>query len=140
MYSKMSLFRNIGRREAKADEAKLDLKALQSYSPSWSPTLRYTVCIGARYAAQECLKQLHRHSDVLLSQAPPKDSDKTEHFEEEGEEEEGKNTSAETIAANAKRRQRRRIEYAQDWEEFTQKVTALDIRVHQYLLKCCTSL
>ena len=108
---------------AQAPEPKLDLKALQSYSPQWSPALRYTTCIAARFAAAECVKHVKEFAeglDLEASKGAEEDENRNEHFEEEGEEQQASG-DGEGDRFDAQRRKRRRREFVQDWEEFAQK-------------------
>ncbi|KDN51418.1 DUF726-domain-containing protein [Tilletiaria anomala UBC 951] len=95
----------------------LDLKALNSFSPAWTPALRYTTCIAARYAAFESVKNAQEQVDSLEQnkQASPtaSEQDKTEHFEEEGEED----------ASEGPGKRQRWVEYVKDWQDFAQKFT-----------------
>ncbi len=105
----------------KAKEPTLDLQALQSYSPQWSPALRYTTCIAARYAASDCLRRVQQFAAASGGagdgESTIAEADKSEHFEEEGEDVHAKAGDA----VDEQRRQQQRTEYIKDWEEFAQK-------------------
>ena len=99
-------------------EPKLDLKALQSFSPDWSPDLRYTACIAARYAAHACAEQAREVVERGAIQATcEKGEERMEKFEEEGDD-------TDKAAPTEQQRQRRRVDFIEDWAEFAQKVRA----------------
>lgn len=121
-------------------EPVLDLKALDSHSPSWSPELRFAVCLATAHAARACYHRVAAHVDSLddphasalpdpgtarSTYNPHADDDeaslgaKTEHFEEEGED--TKDVSPHQRMIMERVRLRRRHQYLEDWDQFSAK-------------------
>lgn len=99
----------------------LDLASLTSYSTSWPPTLRFAVCIAVRHASQSLCKRV----EALTEDCNFNPAEDQEEEQEEEVDENGVSTSHQPAATEfgSNRRIRKRLEFKQDWEDFSEKVS-----------------